>query len=85
MFNATDFDLINVNASSLQRQKNDLTCYANNVFNIYIRVLHQVIRAEETRYFQMTEDDWKRSKPKPGDRSNKVYKSLKVTILYLSQ
>ena len=78
MFNLTDSDILNATASSPQRQSNNLTCYATNLLDTYIKALHQVIRAEEARYFQTTEDDWKRSKPRPGDRSNEVYKTLKV-------
>lgn len=82
MFNISDYDMGNTNSSS-KRQPSNLTCYANSILDTYITALHQVIRAEETRYFQTTEEDWKRSKPRPGDRSNEVYKTLKVSSLML--
>lgn len=61
--------------SSTHVQQN-LTCYASTLFDVYVKALHQVIRAEETQYFQTTEDDWSRSKPSAGDRSNEVYRTL---------
>lgn len=58
--------------------QNNLKCVTSAMIETYVLALHQVIRAEETRYFQTTEDDWSRSKPSTRDRSNEIYRTLKV-------
>ena len=76
MYNTTGENGRPNTTSALARQ--DISCYTSVLLDVYIQALHQVLRAEETRYFQTTEDDWSRTKPSAGDRSNEVYKTLNV-------
>lgn len=61
-----------------EEQRDNMKCVIRIILKLYIDTLHQVIRAEETRYFQTTEDDWNRSKPSATDRNNEVYRGIKV-------
>lgn len=59
-------------------ERDIIKCVVRTILKLYIDTLHQVIRAEEARYFQTTEDDWSRSKPSASDRSNEVYSGIQV-------
>ncbi|XP_032780449.2 ionotropic receptor 93a [Daphnia magna] len=63
-------------STSSKDEQNNLSCYSSRLLEAYVNALHQVIRSEETRYFQTTEDDWSRSKPSAGDRRNDVFQTL---------
>lgn len=64
---------------SNEASRDNLRCIIRTVLKLYIDALHQIIRAEETRYFQTTEDDWSRSKPSADDRTNEVYRAVQVS------
>lgn len=68
-------------SSPMQDTINKRSCLAQTAFNMYAQSLAQVIREEETRYFQSTEDEWSRTKPSSGDRHNKVFNAFKVMNL----
>lgn len=68
-------------STSSKDEQNDLSCYSYRLLEAYVNALHQVIRSEETRYFQTTEDDWSRSKPSAGDRRNDVFQTLQVGFI----
>lgn len=82
LYNISDFDT-SVNTSSPAERVNDLQCFTSNLLQVYVKALHQVIREEETHYFQTTEDDWSRSKPSAGDRRNNIYRTLQVLNIFL--
>lgn len=63
-------------------QENNINCMISSILEIYVEALHQVIRTEETRYYQTTETDWARNKPSPGDRSNEVFRTFQVAFCY---
>lgn len=83
MYNASETET-NSSSSSGTQNNNTLTCYTSTLLQTYMQALHQVIRTEETRYFQTTEDDWSRSKPSAGDRANEVYRTIQVSLLHFS-
>lgn len=59
-------------------QENSIYCLAKSLLQVQMAALHQVIRTEETRYFQTTETDWIKAKPSAGGRSNDVFRVFKV-------
>ncbi len=81
LYNISDVET-SVNASSPSERANDLPCYTSNLLQVYVKALHQVIREEETHYFQTTEDDWNRSKPSAGDRRNNIFQTLQVNRFF---
>lgn len=77
LYNTSNYETSG-NTNSSSERSNDLQCYTSTILQVYVKALHQVIREEETRYFQTTEDDWSRSKPSAGDRRNSIYQTLQV-------
>ncbi|EFX89958.1 hypothetical protein DAPPUDRAFT_309629 [Daphnia pulex] len=75
LYNISDIETT-ANANSSSERVNDLPCYTSNLLQVYVKALHQLIREEETHYFQTTEDDWIRSKPSAGDRRNNIFRTL---------
>jgi hypothetical protein len=81
LYNIFDIETT-ANANSSSERVNDLPCYTSNLLQVYMKALHQVIREEETHYFQTTEDDWNRSKPSAGDRRNNIFRTLQVNRFF---
>ena len=75
--------LFNTSSTDVIGDRDNIKCVTRTILKLYIDTLHQVIRAEEARYFQTTEDDWSRSKPSANDRNNEVYKGVQVYVLSL--
>jgi hypothetical protein len=78
--------LFNTSGSMVESTPNLLSCTARTVLDTYARSLYGVVRAEEERYLQTTEEEWLRSRPSGGDRNNNVFRSFKVKrwMIFLS-
>lgn len=69
--------IFNTSDSSTLSQ-NNFNCFIKKLFQLYVNTVHATLRSEETRYFQSTEDEWKRSKPSVNDRNNNFVQNFKV-------
>jgi hypothetical protein len=74
-------DLVEGNTDVIEKP-NTLNCFAEGLLNTYIMALHQVIRAEEARYFITGENEWARTKPSARGRTNDAYQTMRVSRLF---